>query len=136
MQTLLSQATVVKTRVLNEYCYCILILLLLILSGDVESNPGPIELKHSLSVLHANTRSIWNKLNYIKDKFLDYDVLCFTETHLYVNISTEESLLIQNYDSPYKKDRTNHGGDLLVCLCCGFTAQSTQWGHVERGQFT
>ena len=24
----------------------------------------------------------------------------------------------------------------LVCLCWGFTAQSTQWGHVERGQFT
>ena len=22
------------------------------------------------------------------------------------------------------------------CLCWGFTAQSTQWGHVERGQFT
>ena len=21
-------------------------------------------------------------------------------------------------------------------LCLGFTAQSTQWGHVERGQFT
>ena len=21
-------------------------------------------------------------------------------------------------------------------LCWGFTAQSTQWGHVERGQFT
>ena len=25
---------------------------------------------------------------------------------------------------------------LFVCLCWGFTAQSTQWGHVERGQFT
>ena len=25
---------------------------------------------------------------------------------------------------------------LWVCLCWGFTAQSTQWGHVERGQFT
>ena len=25
---------------------------------------------------------------------------------------------------------------VLICLCCGFTAQSTQWGHVERGQFT
>ena len=24
----------------------------------------------------------------------------------------------------------------VVCLCWGFTAQSTQWGHVERGQFT
>ena len=23
-----------------------------------------------------------------------------------------------------------------VCVCRGFTAQSTQWGHVERGQFT
>ena len=23
-----------------------------------------------------------------------------------------------------------------VCLCWGFTAQSTQWGHVQRGQFT
>ena len=22
------------------------------------------------------------------------------------------------------------------CVCWGFTAQSTQWGHVERGQFT
>ena len=21
----------------------------------------------------------------------------------------------------------------LFCLCWGFTAQSTQWGHVERG---
>ena len=24
----------------------------------------------------------------------------------------------------------------FVCLCWGFTAQSTQWDHVERGQFT
>ena len=23
-----------------------------------------------------------------------------------------------------------------ICLCWGFMAQSTQWGHVERGQFT
>ena len=25
---------------------------------------------------------------------------------------------------------------VFVCLCWGFTAQSIQWGHVERGQFT
>ena len=24
----------------------------------------------------------------------------------------------------------------ILCLCWGFTVQSTQWGHVERGQFT
>ena len=26
--------------------------------------------------------------------------------------------------------------NMFVCLCWGFTAQSTQWDHVERGQFT
>ena len=26
--------------------------------------------------------------------------------------------------------------NLFVCLCWGFTAQSTQWGHVQCGQFT
>ena len=57
MQTLLSQTIIVKTMVLNKYFYCILIHLLLILSDDVESNPGPIELKHNLSVLHAYIRS-------------------------------------------------------------------------------
>ena len=30
--------------------------------------------------------------------------------------------------------RKNPTVDLF--LCWGFTAQSTQWGHVERGQFT
>ena len=28
-----------------------------------------------------------------------------------------------------------HSNKVLI-LCWGFTAQSTQWGHVERGQFT
>ena len=26
--------------------------------------------------------------------------------------------------------------ETLICLCWNFTAQSTQWGQVERGQFT
>ena len=34
-----------------------------------------------------------------------------------------------------KKQRIGQEGR-FVCLCWGFTAQSTQWGHVERGQFT
>ena len=25
---------------------------------------------------------------------------------------------------------------IFICLCWGFTTQSTQWGHVKRGQFT
>ena len=29
-----------------------------------------------------------------------------------------------------------HISTTCFCLCWGFTAQSTQWGHVERSQFT
>ena len=35
---------------------------------------------------------------------------------------------------PSTKPHYNNRG--FVCLCWGFTAQSTQCGHVERGQFT
>ena len=38
------------------------------------------------------------------------------ETHLDANVSTNDVLLIQNYDIPYRKDRTNHGGGILVCI--------------------
>ena len=37
---------------------------------------------------------------------------------------------VQTEDGQLTEKRT---GELL---CWGFTAQSTQWGHVERGQFT
>ena len=35
----------------------------------------------------------------------------------------------------FKYMRTENA-QTIVCLSWGFTAQSTQWGHVERGQFT
>ena len=38
---------------------------------------------------------------------------------------------------PFASDFYIHiTGFVCVCLCWGFRAQSTQWGHVERGQFT
>ena len=43
-------------------------------------------------------------------------MLCFTETHLDANVSTNDVLLIQNYDRPYRKGRTNHGGGILVYI--------------------
>ena len=39
----------------------------------------------------------------------------------------------------FSQDKTSQrwvSAKFFVCLCWGFTAQSTQWGHVERGQFT
>ena len=86
------------------------------LDNDVERNPGPApSQEYRLSILHCNIRSIRNKLDFIKNNFVDFDILCFSETHLDCQISTD-LLLLDGFDSPIRKDRTNHGGGLLVYL--------------------
>lgn len=87
--------------------------LLLLMSGDIERNPGP-PFMHCISIIHSNIRSIRHKLNFIKENLLDFDILCFTETHLDVSVETDSLALSEVYDSPYRKDRTNHGGGILV----------------------
>jgi exonuclease III len=86
------------------------------LSGDIESNPGPGTTNDCLSILHCNIRSIRNKFDYIKDSFLDNDIICFTETHLDNSVTTEYILLDCKFDEPYRKDRNNHGGGILIYL--------------------
>ncbi|MCG7867669.1 MAG: hypothetical protein JAY74_15080 [Candidatus Thiodiazotropha taylori] len=90
------------------------IFMLVLLSGDVEQNPGPDTDGSVISILHCNTRSIRNKLDYIRANFLDFEILCFTETHLDFTIPTDSLLLHDTYDPPYRKDRTNHGGGILT----------------------
>lgn len=96
--------------------FTLLLLLLLLEAGDVESNPGPDDGIHDLSILHLNIRSIRNKMEYIKDNFLDYNILCFSETHLDVNVPTEELSLLPNFSEPYRKDRNSHGGGVMIYL--------------------
>ena len=91
----------------------LIILLLLLKAGDIEINPGP-EHEHCLSILHCNIRSIRHKLEYIKDSFVDFDILCFTETHLDAAVSDEFLHLSDSFDVLYRKDRTNHGGGILI----------------------
>ncbi len=64
----------------------------ILLSGDIESNPGPDnDNPGCLSIIHQNIRSIRNKMDYIKSNFVDFDIICFTETHLSIDIA--DSLL-------------------------------------------
>ena len=108
--------TVFMKESLHNAYFTILLLLLLLQSGDIETNPGPSTLNHgSLSILHSNIRSIRNKLDFIKDLFFDFNILCFTETLLDPNVLTD-SIMFEHIDSPYRKDRTNHGGGVLVYL--------------------
>ena len=98
--------------------FSLILTLLLIKAGDIELNPGPAQITstHSLSLLHCNIRSIRHKLEYIKEHFIDFNILCFTETHLNQDIPINELLLSQTFDIPYRKDRTNHGGGILVYI--------------------
>ena len=61
-------------------------------------NPGPDTINSSLSILHSNIRSIRNKLDYITENFLDFDILSFTESHLDANITTESLIMSSKYD--------------------------------------
>ena len=44
--------------------------------------------------------------------------MCFSEAHLDANITTESLIVSSKYDISYRKDRTNHGGGLLMYLSC------------------
>ena len=103
----------------NLQLYFIIIqLIFLIMAGDVELNPGPAQhaSDYTLSLLHCNIRSIRHKLEYIRDNFIDFNVLCFTETHLDHSILDNEIHLTSVFDVPYRKDRTNHGGGILLYI--------------------
>ena len=72
----------------------VILILLILQSGDIETNPGPATLHQgSLSILHSNIRSVRNKLEYIKEQFLDFDIICLTETHLDIGVSTDSLIL-------------------------------------------
>ena len=99
----------------SNYQSLFVILIILLQAGDIETNPGPV-INHDISLLHLNIRSIRNKIDYIIDTFSDFQILCFTETHLDANVTTDMLSFSNSYSIPYRKDRTNHGGGILVYL--------------------
>ena len=66
--------------------------------------------------MHCNIRRVRNKLNFIRDEFLDFNILCFTETHLNNVVKDDFLCLSDSFDTPYRKDRTSHGDGILVYL--------------------
>ena len=73
---------------------------LLLISGDIESNPGPLNSSEAIqsvvSILHLNIRSIRNKLKYLFETPSDNDILCSTESHLDERV-TDTHLLSLTY---------------------------------------
>ena len=48
------------------------------------------------------------------DSLTYFDIQCFTETHLGANILSDAIILTDKFDVPYRKERTNHGEELLI----------------------
>lgn len=106
--------------------FSVIALLLVIMSGDVLENPGP-ELNtslnsDSLSIIHLNIRSIRNKLDYIQEYLTDFNILCFTETHLNHDISNDDIFLEGFQPVIFRKDVSPHSAGLLIYVAEGLIA--------------
>lgn len=85
-------------------------LILLLMCMDIHSNPGPEQNEiHALDIVHLNTRSIRNKLDYLSNVVDSFQIVCFSETHLDVEINSN-ILNLEGFDEPIRKDRTRNGG--------------------------
>lgn len=89
------------------------IFMLLFLSEDIETNPGPCTwTQYTIDIFHLNIRSIRNRLNSLQSLVTDFDVLCFTESHLNSSI-LDQNLCIDGFKTIFRKVRNSFGGGLL-----------------------
>ena len=87
---------------------------ILLLSGDIEVNPGSMT-DNVLDILHLNVRSIRNKIAHLNTLVHDFDILCFTETHLDSNVCNE-NLLLDGFHTIFRKDRNSFGGGVMIYI--------------------
>ena len=106
--------------------------LLIILSGDVETNPGPdsVDLssfcsscsidtnlslfEQNFSVVHYNVQSLLAKVDQLQMELSHFDVIAFSETWLSPDIQ-DDKIMFPNYQKPFRKDRPDdaYGGVII-----------------------
>ena len=104
----------------NNNSYLLVVLPCFILMClDVQSNPGPDNLRHALrniSIVNLNVNSLRNKTDSIFNELGDHDIICIMETRLNNSICSSD-LCLDNFLNPndFRKDRqTDHGGGILI----------------------
>ena len=110
----------------------VMIALLLLLSGDVQSNPGPelqciqtpadLNLMSGLKCIHLNVRSLVPKMDMVRIwvKSTDADIVVISETWLTKSI-TNEDISILGYNV-YRSDRPKKGGGVAIFVKSRFDA--------------
>ena len=106
--------------IMLKYGLCMWLIFLLIVSGDIETNPGPPDL---IKGLLLNTRSVksvtltHNKLADLQSLvFLkEAKLVCLTETWLTPDIDSSEILPVDQF-AIYRQDRGSVGGGVLAAV--------------------
>ncbi|MCG7878660.1 MAG: reverse transcriptase domain-containing protein [Candidatus Thiodiazotropha endolucinida] len=110
----------------------------ILLSNDIHPNPGPENtslsntsvtyntslFSHNLSIIQLNIQSLIPKLDILETEMQYYDIVVLTETWLKPE-HCDDDLRISNFDTPYRKDRTDRlGGGVAIyvktglnCIC-------------------
>ena len=93
----------------------LVILLVFILNNDIEINPGPMS-PNLLNIGHCNRRGFRaNFHDLLIHLTTAYDIFFISETMLSSRVRCD-SLKIKGYHEPVPKDRTHHGGGLLIYI--------------------
>lgn len=83
---------------------------------DSQENPGPAYGEiYSLDIIHLNTRSIRNKIDYLSNLVESCQIACFNETHLDTDIDSN-NLKFDGFDEPISKDRNRNWGRIMVFI--------------------
>ena len=93
---------------------CRLLLMLFLLSGDIETNPGP-----ALRVFSQNVCSLKNKLGTLRThavELADYDAICLTETWLNQHVTDSELKLGMSDFTWFRADRDGRGGGVACAV--------------------
>lgn len=92
--------------------------LLLLMSGDVESNPGPA-IQGDICVMHANVRSLKRNIDLLSAESNQYDVITLSETWL-TNETLDNTTKIQlpNFHPPVRLDRDDGYGGVAIYIKC------------------
>ena len=80
-------------------------------------NPAHRHLGRNVDSLHSHCCPLIDSLDTVQCIYLQIRQFLYQKAIRFALISTKTYVV----------------GSFFVCLCWGFTAQSTQWGHVERG---
>ena len=69
----------------------------------------------TLDILHLNTRSIRNKLEYLSNLVESFHIACFSETHLDRDVDSN-NLILTGFDEPIRNDRNSNGGGVMIYM--------------------